>query len=240
MAIQRMLPHDVHFFGREPTGLVENLQRRHRLAHVVQQPAHCRFHRLRLRQAELARQPAHQAGHRHRMQIGVVVGGLEPRHADQGLRMSQHRVVNGFHQRQGRLGVDRAPQPHIAEHRLDRVAAVLENAACAQHLGFDADLRGDAVGAHATRFGSGLRRFGRGRRRSRLGARRRVRFGMRARVCGHFHIQPARGIDHQLFDAAVMDLVHIVGIDQERGLPERMVHPRAQQLVDIHAGAELI
>lgn len=48
--------------------------------------------------------------------------------------MSQHRVVNGFHQRQGRLGVDRAPQPHIAEHRLDRVAAVLENAACTQHL----------------------------------------------------------------------------------------------------------
>ena len=148
--------------------------------------------------------------------------------------MAQHRIVDRLHQRHRRLGVDSAAQPHVAKHFFHHAAAVFEDAARAHHFGLDAHLGRNVSGA----CGAFDRRshwwFGgcrRGRRRSGL-----FHCGGRSR----FHVQPTCGVDHQLLDAAVVDLAHIVGIDQEGGLPERMVHPRAQQLVDIHARAELV
>lgn len=218
--------HDVELVVRQAAGLVQDAQRNGRLAHVVHQPAQARLAGQDAVQPQLAGQRQHQRADRHRMQIGVVVARLEPRHAEQGLRMAADRIGDLAHQRQGGLRVDGAAHPGFLEHPHDLILRGQAQAAGLVDLFFQGHRRrrglhgGETVAVALLRLrvaaGIGLRR-GRVRRAAAL-----VR------------------IDPDALDASGLDGLQILlPAQQEAAAPEGMAEPVSLEPVDIHSKPQL-
>ena len=227
VARRRVAFDDIELFDSEFVRLVQNGHRQHHLAHVVQQAGQSQFARDGVVQAQLARQRDHQRAHGHRVHIGIVVGGFQPRQADQRAGIADHRAGDLVHQRQGPRQVDRAAHARVLEHGQHR------------HLRFidQGDGPLELLG-HGRGGGGGETESRRGRRHGghgRSDGGRPARFGRH-----HLYVAALAGIDPQLRDGAGAYLVdRLLTIDEEGTLPEWRRQPGADQLVDIHAHAQL-
>ncbi|MNF83686.1 hypothetical protein D3C84_660130 [compost metagenome] len=96
---------------------IEQLDRHRHLADIVQHPRQAGFAHLGGAHSQLARERNHQRADRHRMHVGVFIGTLESRQADQGIGMAHDRIGNLRHQILGLLEIQRLAHPRIAEHR---------------------------------------------------------------------------------------------------------------------------
>jgi hypothetical protein len=150
-----MALHDGEFIVREFAGLVQNVQRHHRLAQVVQQAGEARFAAGGFIQPQLLAQGHHQGADRHRMHVGVVVLRLQPGQAHQGSRVAEDRIGDVVDQWQTLLGVQGLAQPGLAEHRDDLLARLaVDGLGLGQFLGH----RAGGLGRRAGRLGRGDRR----------------------------------------------------------------------------------
>ena len=118
------------FLVGELARLVEHGQGDGGLAEIVQQPGQAGGAHLALVQPDLAAQRHHQRAHGHGVHVGVVVGGLQPRQADERAGVAQHRVGDLLHQAGCRGHVHCLAHAGFLEHRDHGL------------LGVAADLRG--------------------------------------------------------------------------------------------------
>ena len=230
VAIDRMLLHDGKFLVGELARLVENLDRRQRLAEVVQQPGHGRLPRCRRVERQLMRKRRHQRADRHGMHVGVVVGRLEAGQADQRPRIARHRGRNFLGHGGGGLDVDGPPHAHFLKHRDDGLLGLGANTGCAPQF-----LRSRRLLVRRPRFGGGL--FDALQRLADilLGAFDRLGNDLGDRV------DALGDIDPHLADAALQHAAQVVVIrEQEILAPERMLHPGAAKLLDVHAQAKVL
>ena len=160
------------------------------------------------------------------MQIGVIILGFEARQADQCAWIAQHgrrNIVDQRYQRYQLIGGERAPHPRLLEHRDDGGARTVADVRGACHFSFQRlrailqfDLGCDVAQDCFVLCGS-------------LGRRGCI-----------LHINTARGIDPEFAHRGGHqpgDIVRIV--DQKAGIPERMIGPRAAELLDEHPDLEL-
>jgi len=55
------------------------------------------------------------------------------------------------------------------------------------------------------------------------------------------HVAPLVGVDHHLAHGALLQLLQLLlGLQPKRRLPERVFHPGAAHLVDVHSQTQLI
>ena len=102
---------------RQLARLVQDLQRYRRLAQVMQQAGQARRPAGVIVLAHLLGQRHHQRADRHRVHVGVVVLGLQPGQADQCAGVAEHRLGDVVNQWQAALGLQRAAQAGLGEHR---------------------------------------------------------------------------------------------------------------------------
>ena len=229
-----MLLHAREFLVGQATGLVEDFQRHERLAQVMHQPAETGQAHQPLVQLQLAGQHQHQRRDRHRMQVAVIVMGLQPGHADQGGGVAQDRGRNLLDQRQhGRLS-DRPAQPQFREHFLHLRLAGQADVAGACQLGFHRHIAGRKPRTCAWRWHHRIRnqQLFRGLVQSihifRVADRLDVLQGI-----------PPGFIDPDAVDAGLGDPAHVFRVrKQETVAQERMTEPGAADFVQIHAGAQ--
>ena len=223
MAVGWMALDHGEFFVRQLARLVEHLSGHQGFAKVVQQARHPEFADQSLVQAQLPRQGHHQRAYGNGMHVGVVVGSLEARQADQGAGVAHYRTGYLVHQGAGESRGYRVAHAHFLEHRHHGVLAARANLRrtldllghryrlrrrlgqfCLRQLALDFSLD---LG-----FGSGLGN----------------RFGDR-------NIDPLSGIDPQFGNPAFAQSAEILGILQYKArAPEGVVHPRSAKFVDMH------
>ena len=231
VAALRVGLHGVELGLGELAGLVEHIDRHHRLAQVVQHAGLGRQPGLRFVLPQLLGQRHHQRGHRHRMHVGVVVVGLQAGQRYQRRRIAPHRLGDLGDHLAAFFGVDRAAHAGLVEqrhHRRTRLGAqrgrtpdffIERDLGLRRHLGGSREIRS---------------RFGIDRRQGHRGAHRRLAESRR-------HIKPLGHVDPALGHPAVLKLFQVDGITQhEFRLPERVVQPGTAHLVQVHAQAQLV
>ena len=136
---RRVTSHDGEFAIRELARLVEHFQWHRGLAEVVHQASDAGKTRLPFVQAELTGQRKHQGADGDRMQVGVSVVGLQPRHAEQSHGMALDRSGDFVDQVKGGAEVDRLAKASVVEHVDDlafgRVADTLGASDLSGHRG---------------------------------------------------------------------------------------------------------
>jgi hypothetical protein len=120
------------------------------------------------------------------------------------------------------LQVHGTTEPSLTEHRHDRCAGLAHDAARAADLVLQRS-----------------RRRLRGRRRGLLQVVVDGQIGVLPVRCGGRgrDIEPARGVDPQLGDAAAQPREFLLVLEQELGAPERVFHPRTAQFVHVNSEA---
>ena len=208
--------------------LVEHTERHQHLAQVVQHARQAGLLQLIGGQAQLAPQRHHQRAHGHRMHVGVFVAPLEPRHADQRAGVAQHRLRDLLDQRFALGRIDRPAQAGLAEQQGD-----LRHRPSVQR-------RGGGQGGFIALGFFDLERHRGGELELALDFDRHVFAADDSLAGSAFRIEALVGVDPQLLDAADHDALHVgFGAERELGAPERVVHPRAAELVDVHAHPQL-
>ena len=167
-------------------------------------------------QVHLARQQRHQPADGDRVHVGVVVLGFQPRQAHQRVRVAGYRVVNFADQRLHGIRLHRAPHAGGGEHGTHRLFTGAGNRGGT----------GDFFAHRYTRCWRGVRggdQFGRGR----LGGSAIV------------NVQPFGGVNDHFAQAGFAHFLQVARTGNHKaGAPERVIHPRAAQLVHVHAGAQ--
>jgi len=183
----------------------------------MQQAGQARIADFVIGQPQLAAQRHHQRAYRYGMQERVAVFRFQAHQACQRARVAVDGARNGFHQRQCVARFDRAAHARVGKHGLHG------------HLGFADEASGVA---HFFRIRD---RAGRDIGVSRAG--RRCRNFRRSRRCiGGGHVGAARGVDPHLAHAAGTQALQLGGVFHAKtGPPERVVQPRADKFVEVHA-----
>ena len=198
------------FVGQGPR-FVQDARVRVGFAHVVQQACHARLHGLFGTEVHFSCQRHHQAAHRDRMQIGVVVRGLEARHADQCVRVAFYGAVDGLYQGAGRRQVQRMPHACFAEHAHYGIAGFVAYGRCPRHLLVQ-------------------------RRWSGVGGKRGQDGVWQCILC----VQTLAGINPQFFNRAGTQLgQYFGGVHQKSSAPKIMRQPWPTQGVHIHSSLQL-
>ena len=232
VTLHRVLTHDVVFLIRQAARLVQHRFGHHRLTQVVQQASHAGVTHGRLILIRSPCQADHQRSHRHRMQIGVLILVLDPRHAEQRMGVTRQRAVHILDQIEQALAVQRLAQAHLLKHAAHGFLPGTENSLGPLQFVFKAD-------------GSG-RRAGNLRRLTLSGGRRRRgfnglfgEFGSRLGGLARGPIGAFAGIYHYFGDRAFQDGIEcFVIFDQYLAGPERVVQPRPAKLINKHALAQ--
>jgi hypothetical protein len=96
--------------------LVEDLDRYRRFAEVVQQAGDAGRTHFFFVETKLPGERDHQRADGHRVHVGVIVGGLQARQADQCARAAAHRVGYLLDQSPRSAGVDGPAHSRFREH----------------------------------------------------------------------------------------------------------------------------
>ena len=165
---------------------------------------------------QLLGQADHQGADGHRVHIGVVVGGFQAGHADQGIGVAQHRIGDFLHQDGVSGHVHGTAHAGFAEHVHHGVSGL-----GAQGAGLGNFL--------AQRGGLGAQQVG-GRDGGRGGFN-----GVHGGLAIVQHVQPFAQVNPYFGYGARFELLQVFSIVQDEGAaPKGMVNPRAPQSVDIH------
>ena len=225
----RVGAHHVEFGVGQLAGLVQNVQRHHRLADIVKQAGHAGLAAGGGTQAELARQRDHERADRDRMHVGVVVFRLEARKADKRAGVAEHRLGQLLDQRLEFLGVHGLAQAQLTEELLHRI---LRLPAQARRL-------------HDLVLERGARRRHRITDHCRLGVRQRRPDRVEASRCegpgrcSPRDIEALGRVDPALAQPAATHRQHVSLFgDDEPGPPEGVRQPRAFERVQVHAQAQ--
>lgn len=183
--------------------------------------------------------PGPSSACRHRMHIGVVVGRLEAGQVDQRARVAGDRVGDFLHQLLGAGGVHCLAQARFVEHRYHSFFG-LDADGCGQ-LQFAFHVRGGVVVRGTRRqWQADLQRwqvFG----VAEVGLELRIGLCARDRGGARCHVHAFVGVDPALVDGCGLDAGQVLGVlQQELGAPERVLHPRAAQFVQVHAQGEML
>ncbi|MNV27007.1 hypothetical protein D3C71_1181420 [compost metagenome] len=240
VALHRVAAHHGEFLVGELAGLVEHGQRDGRLAQIVQQACHARQPLLVVLELELLGQGHHQRAHRHRVHVGVVVGRFQARQADERAGVAGDGIRNFFHQALCTRRVHRAAHAGLVEHRDHGFFGF--HADGSGHLEFAVHVRRIAVALGRWRWG--WQRDFDGRqvlKAAEVGVNLRVGLLARHRRGARRHVQPLVGVNPDFLDGSGLYPGQVPGVfEQELGPPERVVHPRPAELVQIHAQGEML
>ena len=198
--------------------IVQQLRRHDDFADVMQQAGQPGFAHQLLGKPELTGQRHHQRAHRQGMHGRILAGGTQPRQADQGMGMAIQRGADLVHQLQCRGLVQRAALAHGIEQLVELLA------------GIAAKLQGPADFLVHARPGW---------RRQRLSGGQQHRLGISLDLLDALpalDVHALVGVDPQLAHRTALQAAKVTFVlEQKARLPEGVIHPRAAQLVDIHA-----
>ena len=165
------------------------------------------------------------------MHVRVVVGRFQPRKADQRATVAGHRVGDFLHHLAGHHGVHCPAHARFLEHGRDGTGGLAANGSRSRKLFAGGHLflrQGHRPVVH-DRLLDGL---------CRSGFFDLFRL-LRLRGFGG-HVQPFAGVDDHFAHGARGDFLQVLRVgDHELATPERVVHPGAAELLDVHAQLDI-
>ena len=225
MPFDRVAFHDFKLSRCQFSRLIQHRGRHRGLTQVVHQTGQSRQPGFCFVQTELLGQHHHHGAHSHRMQIGVVVHRFQSSQTNQSAWVSHHRVRNFLNQISGTANVNAVAHADFFKHGHHSLLRLTANQGGTLHF----VLNGQPNRTPATQHHLLKRSID-------------FNFSLLFRHDGHRggDIQSLAAVDPDFFDAACKNNVQIFGIGKHKGSPyERMLHPRATKLLDMHSHGQL-